>query len=49
MPVVDGTNLRWFQRDGTLTLGDVIDIGIQLAAASKFVADCSALYTLPIK
>jgi ABC-type transport system substrate-binding protein len=36
MPVVEGTNLRWFQRDGTLTLGDVIDIGIQLAEALEY-------------
>jgi serine/threonine protein kinase len=25
MPVVEGTNLRWFQRDSSLTLGEVID------------------------
>src|SRR6476659_9152524 len=31
MPVVQGTNLRWFQREGTLTLGEVIDIGVQVA------------------
>jgi ABC-type transport system substrate-binding protein len=36
MPVVEGTNLRWFQRDGTLTLGEVIDIGIQLAEALEY-------------
>src|ERR1044071_2642146 len=36
MPVVEGTNLRWFQRDATLTLGDVIDIGIQVAEALEY-------------
>ena len=36
MPVVEGTNLRWFQRDGTLTLGEVIDLGIQLAEALEY-------------
>ena len=36
MPVVEGTNLRWFQREGTLTLGEVIDIGIQLAEALEY-------------
>jgi len=36
MPVVEGTNLRWFQRDGALTLGEVIDIGIQVAEALEY-------------
>lgn len=36
MPVVEGTNLRWFQREGTLTLGEVIDIGIQVAEALDY-------------
>lgn len=36
MPVVEGTNLRWFQRDGALTLGEVIDIGIQLSEALEY-------------
>src|SRR6476620_6216088 len=36
MPVVQGTNLRWFQREGTLTLGEVIDIGIQVAEALEY-------------
>lgn len=36
MPVVEGTNLRWFQRDGGLTLGEVIDIGIQVAEALEY-------------
>ncbi|MDQ3172988.1 MAG: ABC transporter substrate-binding protein [Acidobacteriota bacterium] len=36
MPVVQGTNLRWFQRDGALTLGEVIDIGIQVAEALEY-------------
>ena len=36
MPVVEGTNLRWFQRDGILTLGEVIDIGIQVAEALEY-------------
>ncbi|HKN83408.1 MAG TPA: ABC transporter substrate-binding protein [Pyrinomonadaceae bacterium] len=36
MPVIEGTNLRWFQRDGTLTLGEVIDIGIQVAEALEY-------------
>ena len=33
MPVVQGTNLRGFLREQTLTLGEVIDIGIQIAEA----------------
>src|SRR5215813_9454455 len=36
MPVVEGTNLRWFQRDNALTLGEVIDIGIQVAEALEY-------------
>ncbi len=36
MPVVQGTNLRWFQREGVLTLGEVIDIGIQVAEALEY-------------
>src|SRR5215813_2958605 len=36
MPVVEGTNLRWFQRDNSLTLGEVIDIGIQVAEALEY-------------
>ena len=36
MPVVEGTNLRWFQRDSSLTLGEVIDIGIQVAEALEY-------------
>jgi ABC-type transport system substrate-binding protein len=36
MPVVEGTNLRWFERDGNLTLGEVIDIGIQVAEALEY-------------
>ena len=36
MPVVQGTNLRWFQREGTLTLGEVIDIGIQVSEALEY-------------
>ena len=36
MPVVEGTNLRWFQREGALTLGEVIDIGIQVAEALEY-------------
>lgn len=36
MPVVEGTNLRWFERDGTLTLGEVIDIGVQVAEALEY-------------
>src|SRR5690349_6647690 len=36
MPVVEGTNLRWFQRDGALTLGEVIDIGIQVSEALEY-------------
>jgi ABC-type transport system substrate-binding protein/serine/threonine protein kinase len=36
MPVVQGTNLRWFQREGALTLGEVIDIGIQVAEALEY-------------
>ncbi|MGQ0762607.1 MAG: ABC transporter substrate-binding protein [Acidobacteriota bacterium] len=36
MPVVQGTNLRWFEREGALTLGEVIDIGIQVAEALEY-------------
>ena len=36
MPVVEGTNLRWFQRETSLTLGEVIDIGIQVAEALEY-------------
>ncbi|MEP6922539.1 MAG: ABC transporter substrate-binding protein [bacterium] len=36
MPVVQGTNLRWFQREGALTLGEVLDIGIQVAEALDY-------------
>src|SRR5690349_15734457 len=36
MPVVEGTNLRWFQRDGAVILGEVIDIGIQVADALEY-------------
>ncbi|MFN2531527.1 MAG: ABC transporter substrate-binding protein [Pyrinomonadaceae bacterium] len=36
MPVVQGTNLRWFQREGALTLGEAIDIGIQVAEALEY-------------
>ena len=36
MPVVQGTNLRWFEREGALTLGEVLDIGIQVAEALEY-------------
>ena len=36
MPVVQGTNLRWFEREGSLTLGEVLDIGIQAAEALDY-------------
>jgi ABC-type transport system substrate-binding protein len=36
MPVVQGTNLRYFQREGELKLGEVIDIGIQVAEALEY-------------
>src|SRR5262245_49352329 len=36
MPVVQGTNLRGFLREQTLTLGEVIDIGIQIAEALEY-------------
>lgn len=36
MPVVEGTNLRWFHREAKLTLGEVIDIGIQVAEALEY-------------
>src|SRR5512143_54566 len=36
MPVVQGTNLRGFIRDQALTLGEVIDMGIQLAEALDY-------------
>jgi ABC-type transport system substrate-binding protein len=36
MPVVQGTNLRGFLREQTLMLGEVIDIGIQIAEALEY-------------
>ena len=36
MPVVEGTNLRWYQRESALTLGEVLDIGIQVAEALEY-------------
>lgn len=36
MPVVQGTNLRWFQREDSLTLGEVIGIGVQVAEALEY-------------
>lgn len=36
MPVVQGTNLRGFLREQTLTLGEVLDIGIQIAEALEY-------------
>ncbi|HKZ80866.1 MAG TPA: BREX system ATP-binding domain-containing protein [Pyrinomonadaceae bacterium] len=36
MPVVQGTNLRWFEREAALTLGEVLDIGIQIAEALEY-------------
>jgi len=36
MPVVQGTNLRWFQREASLTLGEVIDIGVHVAEALEY-------------
>src|SRR5947207_14714177 len=36
MPVVQGTNLRWFEREGALTLGEVLDIGVQVAEALEY-------------
>ena len=36
MPVVRGTNLRWFEREGALTLGEVLDIGVQVAEALEY-------------
>lgn len=36
MPFVKGTNLRAFLREGSLSLGDVLDIGIQVAEALEY-------------
>jgi len=36
MPVLSGTNLRHLLRDGTLRLGDVLDIGSQVAEALDY-------------
>ncbi|HSE37878.1 MAG TPA: serine/threonine-protein kinase, partial [Blastocatellia bacterium] len=36
MPVVQGTNLRGFIREQALTLGEVIDIGVQVAEALDY-------------
>src|SRR5512143_2810708 len=36
MPVVQGTTLRRLIREGALTLGDVLDVGIQVASALDY-------------
>ena len=36
MPVVQGTNLRGFIRDRSLLLGDVLDLGVQVADALEY-------------
>ena len=36
MPFVAGTNLRSFIKEGSLSLGDVLDIGIQVAEALEY-------------
>ena len=36
MPYVAGTNLRSFIKEGVLSLGDVLDIGIQVAEALEY-------------
>jgi serine/threonine protein kinase len=36
MPYVEGTNLRTFLKDESLSLGEVIDIGIQVAEALEY-------------
>jgi len=36
MPIVQGTTLRSFQREAALTLGEVLDIGIQAAEALEY-------------
>src|SRR5207247_9306571 len=36
MPVLPGTNLRHLLRDGSLRLGDVLDIGTQVAEALAY-------------
>lgn len=36
MPLVKGANLRVFLNEGSMSLGDVIDIGIQVAEALKY-------------
>ncbi|MCI0615565.1 ABC transporter substrate-binding protein [bacterium] len=36
MPYVAGTNLRSFIKEGSLSLGDVLDIGIQVAEALEY-------------
>lgn len=36
MPYVTGTNLRSFIKEGSLSLGDVLDIGIQVAEALEY-------------
>src|SRR3990172_4991819 len=36
MPLIAGTNLRSFVKDGSLSLGEVLDIGIQVAEALEY-------------
>ena len=36
MPVIQGTNMRQLMREGTLLLGDVIDVAIQVAEALDY-------------
>jgi ABC-type transport system substrate-binding protein len=44
MPVVQGTNLRGFLREQVLTLGEVIDIGVQVAEALDYSHSRSVIH-----
>ena len=44
MPVVQGTNLRGFMREQTFTLGEVIDIGVQVAEALDYSHSRSVIH-----
>ena len=46
MPIVQGTTLRSFQREAALTLGEVLDIGIQVCRSTWNTVTRAALFTV---
>jgi serine/threonine protein kinase len=44
MPFVGGTNLQTLLHDRTLTLGDVLEIGIQVAEALEYAHDLGIVH-----